>query len=123
GGGFEEVMEGRLGSRDLDGAAERMGVQTRFLAGAFREYERLAAASSACDEHTLRDRLVGELVADPVRHIVVTVPDWIADMEGLYVADFDLLARIPGLKRLDIVCTDRVLATGFDQRLHRWLPG
>src|SRR5262249_16266698 len=56
-------------------------------------------------------------------HIVVTVPDWIADAEGLYVADFDLLARIPGLERLEIVCTDRVLATGFQERLHDWLPG
>src|SRR5262249_59381874 len=122
-GRFQELIDETLGSSDLDRAAERMRVQTRFLAGAFREYERLAAASSACDEPTLGDRLVSELVADPVRHIVVTVPDWIADMEGLYVADFDLLARVPGLERLDIVCTNRVLATGFHERLHNWLPG
>jgi RecB family exonuclease len=120
---FRELIDEALGSDDLDRAAERMRVQTRFLAGAFAEYERLAAASNACDEHALRDRLIAEPAAHPVRRIVVTIPDWIADGEGLYVADFDLLARIPGLERLDIVCTDRVLATGFHERLHNWLPG
>ena len=120
---FQELIDEALGSDDLDRAAERMRVQTRFLADAFGEYERLAAASRACDEHTLRDRVIAEPAADPVRHIIVTIPDWIADAEGFYVADFDLLARIPGLERLDIVCTERVLATGFHERLHGWLPG
>jgi hypothetical protein len=31
--------------------------------------------------------------------------DWIADPAGLFVADFDLLARLPGLETLDLVCT------------------
>jgi len=120
---FQELIDEALGSDDLDRAAARMRVQTRFLADAFGEYERHAAASNACDEHALRDRLIAEPAADPVRHIAVTVPDWIADAEGLYVADFDLLARIPNLARLDIVCTERVLRTGFHERLHSWLPG
>ena len=113
---FQELIADALGSDDLDRGAERMRAQTRFLADAFREYERLAAASTGCDEHMLRDRLIAEAAADPIRHIVVTVPDWIADAEGLFVADFDLLTRIPGLERLDIVCTERVLGSGRHDR-------
>ena len=120
---FRELIEDALGPDDLDRATRRMRVQTRFLAAAFLEYERLAAASNALDEHSLRDRLIAESAADPVRHIIVTVPDWIADAEGLSVADFDLLSRIPRLERLEIVATDRVLASGFDERLRHWLPG
>jgi RecB family exonuclease len=122
-GRFEELIDEALGSDDLDRAAERMRTQTRFLAAAFREYERRARDSGGCDEHMLRERLIVEATADPVRHVIVTVPDWIADADGLYVADFDLLTRIPGLERLDIVATERVLASGFHERLHTWWPG
>src|SRR5436305_5194277 len=66
---------------------------------------------------------MAEPAADPVRHIIVTMPDWIADAEGLYQADFDLLTRIPGLETLDIVSTERVLDSGFHERLHTWWPG
>jgi len=119
---FEELLAEALGAEDLDRAAERMRVQTAFLADAFREYQRMAAALG-CDEHVLRERLVAEPAADPVRHVVVTVADWIADAEGLYVADFDLLTRVAGLAQLDIVCTERVLESGFHERLHNWWPG
>jgi len=44
-------------------------------------------------------------------------------MRGLYVADFDLLTRLPGLLKLDAVSTERVLASGFHERLHTWWPG
>jgi ATP-dependent helicase/nuclease subunit B len=120
---FEELIEDALGSDDLDRAAHRMRIQTRFLADAFREYEALVAASSGCDEHTLRERLIAEPARDPVRRIVVTVADWIAESDGLFLADFDLLTRIPGLETLDILVTERVLASGFDERVHDWLPG
>jgi len=120
---FEELIEDALGSDDLDRAARRMRIQTHFLADAFREYERLVAASSACDEHRLRDLLIAEHARDPLRRIVVTVADWIAESEGLFLADFDLLARIPGLETLDVVATERVLASGFDERVHEWWPG
>jgi RecB family exonuclease len=59
----------------------------------------------------------------PLTHAIVTVPDWIADPDGLFVADFDMLARIPGLERLDIVATESVLGSGFHERLHNWWPG
>jgi RecB family exonuclease len=75
------------------------------------------------DEHTLRDRLLAEPSRSPVSHVVVTVPDWIADPSGLFVADFDLLNRLPGLARIDIVATEGVLASGFHERLHTWWPG
>src|SRR5262249_17398357 len=47
---FEELIEDALGSDDPDRAARRMRIQTHFLADAFREYERLIAASSGWDE-------------------------------------------------------------------------
>ena len=76
----------------------RMRTQTRFLAEAFREYERRVRDSGGCDEHMLRERLIAEAAADPVRHVDRHRADWIADAEGLYQADFDLLTRIPGLE-------------------------
>src|SRR6185436_12291619 len=100
-----------------------MRTQTTFLAEAFREYERRVRDSGGCDEHVLRERLLAEPAIDPVRHVVVTVPDWIADADGLYSADFDLLTRIPGLETLHIVSTERVLSSGFHERLRDWWPG
>ena len=120
---FEELIGEALGSDDVDRATARMRMQTRFLAEAFREYERRVRDSGGCDEHTLREHLMAQPALDPVRHVIVTIPDWIADAAGLYSADFDLLTRIPGLEALDIVSTERVLASGFDERLHNWWPG
>ena len=120
---FEELIEEALGADEVDRAVQRMRIQTRFLADAFRDYERRVRESGGCDEHTLRERLIAEPAADPVRRVIVTIPDWIADAEGLYQADFDLLTRIPGLESLDIVSTERVLASGFHERLHNWWPG
>jgi len=120
---FEELILETLGKEDVDRATARMRTQTRFLARAFREYERRARESGAADEHMLRERLIAEPAESPIRHVVVTVADWIADAAGFYSADFDLLARIPGLDTLDIVSTARVLASGFHERLHGWWPG
>ena len=121
---FESLVEEALGAEaDTDTGAERMLRQTSFLARVFREYERRVAEAGACDEHALRDRLLAEPAADPVRHVVVTMPDWIADPDGLTVADFDLLARVPGLESLDVVSTEALLGSGFHERLHQWWPG
>src|SRR5262249_4034823 len=106
--------------------------QTRFLVAAFREYERRVAASGACDEHVLRGRMLEDsdvasgsrTEADRrLKQIVVTVADWIADPAGLFIADFDLLAQLPGLEMLDLICTTAVLGSGFHERIHRWWPG
>ena len=121
---FEELIEQQLAGRtDTDAGARRMLQQTRFLADTFREYDRRAGQANAVDEHTLRERLIAEAAPEPVRHAIVAVPDWIADPGGLYVADFDLLTRIPGLDALDIVTTEAMLGSGFHERLHTWLPG
>jgi RecB family exonuclease len=122
---FEELLEDMLGPAAAAGdrGAERMRLQTRFLARAFREYERRAAESGGDDEHALRGRLLEREVAAVFRHVIVTVADWVADPAGLFVADFDLLARLPGLERLDIVSTEATLASGFHERLRNWLPG
>jgi RecB family exonuclease len=121
---FEELIGQQLsGHLEIDPGAERMLQQTRFLAGTFREYERRADATGALDEHRLRARLVATASAIPVAHVIIAVPDWIADPDGLYVADFDLLTRIPGLEELDVVATDAMLGSGFHERLHTWLPG
>jgi RecB family exonuclease len=120
---FEELITGALGADDIDRGAQRMRQQTLFLARAFDEYERRVGGSGGCDEHTLRDRLRAESSPNPIRRIVVTVADWIADANGLFVADFDLLARIPGLEAIDIVATEALLGSGFHERLHNWWPG
>ncbi len=121
---FDRLMTGSLEpSAAIDRGAERMLRQTRFLAAAFTEFETRVAASGAIDEHGLRDLLIGGETPCEYRRIVVTVPDQAADPRGLWPADFDLLTRIPGLERLDIVATENLLASGFHQRIHDVLPG
>lgn len=120
---FEELIAEALGSGELDHAAQRMRRQTQFLAETFREYERRVGDSKVCDEHVLRARVIAEAAEAPLRHVVVTVADWIAEGEGLYVADFDMLSRIPGLESIDVVATETMLGSGFHERLHTWLPG
>jgi RecB family exonuclease len=121
---FEELLEETLRrDAEFDRGAERMLQQTRLLAATFRAYERRAADSGSCDEHMLRERLRVEPMSSPVGGIIVTVADWIADPRGLHVADFDLLARLPGVQTVDLVATDAVLGSGFHQRIHGWLPG
>lgn len=121
---FEELITEALGGGEVaDRGAERLLLQTRFLAQAFREYERRLAASGGCDEHTLRGRLLEQPGSPGLRHAIVTMADWIADPAGLFVADFELLARLPGLESLDLVCTRSALASGFHERIHSWWPG
>ena len=121
---FEELMlEAVAPDVDSDVGASRTAEQTRFLAAAFREYERRVAGLDVSDEHTLRERLLAaEASSDPVRRVVVTVGDWIAEPNGVFLADFDLLTRLPGLESVEVVATSALLASGMDERLHEWLP-
>jgi RecB family exonuclease len=123
-GRFEELLVEAL-SRDAehDRGAERMLAQARWLAAAFRGYERRVRQSSGCDEHVLRELLAGRPSPAPVHEVIVTVSDWIAEPNGLYVADFDLLTRLPGLEAIHVLATEGLLASGFHQRIHEWLPG
>ena len=119
---FEELLRETLERDSEDRGAGRMLEQTRFLAATCRGYERRRVASGRADEHALRDLLIEIAAPDPIRHIVITVGDWIAELDGLYRGDFDLLTRIPALEAIDLVATGELLASGFHQRVHEWLP-
>ena len=119
---FEELIGERL-QGDEDRGAVRLLEQTRFLAGSFRAYERRLKATDAVDEHALRAHLLITAPATPLTDIVVTVGDWIADVHGLAAVDFDLLTRLSGLERIDVVATAALLRSGFHQRINDWLPG
>jgi RecB family exonuclease len=105
-----------------DRGAERLVRQTRFLVAAFRGFEQRSVEHGE-DEHRLRTRLVTERSSRPYTHLVLTVADEALDPYGLYPADWDLLTRIPGLERLDVVVTDTLLAGALHERMHRMLPG
>jgi len=120
---FERLTIGRLEGGLTDRGAERLLRQTRFLVTAFREFEDRSEAGGGLDEHVTRAQLLAVPSAHPWRHIVVAVRDRAAERYGLYPVDWDLLARIPGLERLDVVITDTALAGAFHQRIHQWLPG
>jgi RecB family exonuclease len=121
---FERLMIGSLEpSADADRGAARMLTQTRFLTAAFRAYERFLEDAGLVDEHGLRRRLLIEGPSPPLAHVIVSVADEVIDRGGLWPADFDLLARLSGLTRVDVVTTEETLATGFHERLHRLLPG
>ena len=120
---FERLALARLApGAEIDRGARRLVRQTQFLAAAFAEFERHSAACGL-DEHMLRQRLLAERAARPIRHAIVSVSDRAFDRHGLHAADWDLLARVPDLERLDVVTTDGVLAGAFHERIHTLLPG
>jgi hypothetical protein len=121
---FERLMIGSLEtSAETDRGAERMLRQTFFLVATFRELERLITATGCIDEHSLRARLADGHGGSHWRHLVITVGDQAADSSGLWSADYDLLVRIDGVERVDVVATEQMLATGFHERIHDTLPG
>jgi RecB family exonuclease len=120
---FERLALERLESgAEIDRGAERLVRQTRFLVAAFRLFE-AASREAGADEHDLRVYARTHAAARPLRHVVVTVSDRAFDRYGLHAADWDLLARLPGLERLDVVTTDAVLAGAPHERMHALLPG
>ena len=121
---FERLALGVLeaGASD-DRGAERLMRQTRFLVSAFRHFERRCADAGASDEHALASLIMTTPAARPWRHIVLAVGDRASDPHGLFAADWDLLARVPGLERIDVVATDSVVAGAFHERIHQLLPG
>ena len=121
---FERLLGADLEpSADLDRGARRLLQQTRFLSAAFRAFERKSAETGRYDEHSLRRRLIAGELGRPIVAVVVTLADQAADPDGLWPADFDLLTRIAGLERIDVVATDNLLAAGFHERLADHLPG
>jgi hypothetical protein len=95
--------------------------QTRFLVAAFRRYEALITDRGLLDEHGLTAAVLAA-PASRFSHVIVAVGDRAGDASGLWPTDFDLLTRIPGLSRLEVIATHAVLAAGLLERLRRWLP-
>lgn len=121
---FDRLMTDSLAaSVDIDRGAERMMRQTRFLTAAFQEFERSVAASGSLDEHGLRRLLLESGPPPAFQRVVITVADQAADPLGLWTADYDLLARLPGVEAIDVIATENLLAAGFHQRIHDLLPG
>ena len=120
---FERLARGILepGAAD-DRGARQLVEQTRFLAAVFRDFDR-RCSEQGNDEHELRRQITGETAPRPYRHVVVTVADRTVDVNGLAPVDWDLLARTPGIDRLDVLVTDRVLAGALHERMHSVLPG
>jgi RecB family exonuclease len=121
---FERLALGMLEPGAVeDRGAERLAQQTRFLAAAFHAFERLTDASGRVDEHLLRRHLLEHVAPQPWRHVVVAVGDRASDAYGLWPADWDLLARVPGLERLDVVATEATVSGVLHERIHQLLPG
>ncbi|MFO7693338.1 MAG: PD-(D/E)XK nuclease family protein [Vicinamibacterales bacterium] len=119
---FERVAVVELESAvHADRGAVRLLEQTRFLVAAFRRYEALLAEQGVLDEHGLTAAVVAS-ASSRFTHVVVAVGDRAGDASGFWPSDFDLLTRIAGLARLDVVATRAVLGAGLRERLRRWLP-
>ena len=121
---FERLAMGALEPGAAhDRGAERLVRQTRFLVATFRHFEHLVERTGRDDEHALRSALIAEPAARPWRHVVLAVGDHAFDRHGLLTAHWDLLARVPGLERIDLVATDGAVAGAFHERIHQLLPG
>ena len=120
---FERLVGERFEREvDIDRGAVRLLAQTRFMAAAFRGYEARLAATDGLDEHRIRERLLDEPGAR-FAHVVVAVGDRDGDANGLWLADFDLLARQTGLARIDILATSSTLNAGLLVRIRELMPG
>ncbi len=108
---------------ESDRGAAQLVRQTRFLAAAFRGYEAHLSAHGWLDEHGAREVLIAEPSMRPLRHVIVTVADRVADADGLWPVDFTLLSTLPSLERLDVIATEAMLSAGLLERVHAALPG
>jgi RecB family exonuclease len=121
---FERLALGMLEpGADTDRGAERLVRQTRFLVAASTRFRERCDATGLFDEHRLRQHLLRTPPVRPWRHAIVAVGDRAFDSHGLFRADWDFLARVPGLERLDVVVTEEQIAGAFHERLLDLLPG
>jgi RecB family exonuclease len=120
---LDRVVGARLEeSADSDRGAARLLAQTRFLSAACRGYERRLDEDGTLDEHEVRRQVLAAQVSTH-RHLVVTMADQAGEPWGLWPCDVDLLLRLAGLQRVDIVATEEVLASGVHERLLDAFPG
>jgi RecB family exonuclease len=121
---FERLLSGTLSAEaDTDRGAARLLEQTRFLVEAFRAFERRVAALDPLDEHGLRARAAAGALDPPLTHLIVMVGDIVSERGGLWPADYDLIATLPGLERVDVIATNGALSAGLYERLQERLPG
>jgi RecB family exonuclease len=107
---------------DTDRGAAQLLLQTRFLSAVFTAYEMQLADRGLFDEHRMRTHVLANTGPRPLRHVIVTVADRVADPDGLWPVDFTLLSTLPGLNAIDVVATEAMLAAGFLERVHAALP-
>jgi RecB family exonuclease len=109
--------------RGTDRGSEGLIHQTCFLGFAFLGYQRAVAGSGGIDEHVLRRQLLEQQPGLPFNHVVIAVTDRPLDPRGLWPVDFDLIGRLQGITRIDVVVTDETHDAGFRERAERELPG
>jgi CRISPR/Cas system-associated exonuclease Cas4 (RecB family) len=103
-----------------DRGAERLLLQTRFLAEAYRAFECRVAALEGLDDRALRTALCTASRPWCPPHVVISVADHHADANGVWPADLQLIAQAPGLARLDVVATRRVAQALFTRLRQVW---
>jgi ATP-dependent helicase/nuclease subunit B len=109
--------------RGTDRGSESLIHQAAFMGFAFLGYRRGVDESGGLDEHTLRGRLLTSQPDLPFAHAIVAVADRPSDPRGLWPADFDLLGRLRGCTRIDVVMTEEAHDAGLRERLEEELPG
>tara|TARA_B100001123_G_scaffold450778_1_gene623644 strand:+ start:22469 stop:25453 length:2985 start_codon:yes stop_codon:yes gene_type:complete len=107
----------------FDRGASSLLRQTHFLSSAFRNFKDQISKIKKLDEHELRAKLLKGQMVPPFERVIVTISDHVAEPDGLWPTDFDLLTRLPGIKNIDVIATDEVLDAGFYERLYDLLPG
>jgi RecB family exonuclease len=109
--------------RGSDRGSETLIQQTRLLGFMFLAYERGLAGTGGLDEHLLRRTLIARQPVLPIDHLVIAVADHPSDPRGLWPADFDLIGRLAGLRRVDVIVTEELHDAGFRDRIEQQLPG
>jgi ATP-dependent helicase/nuclease subunit B len=109
--------------RGTDRGSEGLIHQTSFMGLAFLGYERGVADSGGLDEHVLRDLLLARQPVLTFDHAIIAVADRPSDPRGLWPADLDLLGRLDGCTRIDVVMTEETHDAGLRERLEEDLPG
>ena len=110
-------------SAGLDRGASSLLRQTHFLSSTFCNFKDQTSKTQKLDEHELRAKLLKGQMVPPFERIIITISDHVAEPDGLWPTDFDLLTRLPGIKNIDVIATNEVLDAGFYERLYDLLPG
>lgn len=115
---FDRLLTGELEpAAESDRGAQQLLEQTRFLTTAFRLYESGLADAGGADEHAARGQLLSSASSRPLKHLIVAVGDRPFDTDGYWPADVLMFTTIPGLERVDLLATEGVLESGYDERL------